>query len=342
MSDSNTEDEEQYQLNGSIQAGYCFEDLYTEEERNFQDPKGRTLIPEEKLEEIITLIHASSHRSVDETLKQLEVLGLCYDIKHHQKIVSIIRNCNSCKYGKLKGTLVKDSPIKVGDHPFHIISMDAFQVQIGKKNFLYLGIVDHFSKFFQAYLLKNRESETIVNCLWQWISSFGYPFHILSDNAREFTSEIFQEFLRISGILHLKRGVARSKSNGIIERKIRDFKSILRVKLQDQSSEENYTRLVSEALIVINITRGNQKFSPVEKLFICKWNFRGIQGKALVEKPERDLIDHMVWIKGKDNDLSKPLYQERGKIIRQFGNKQFEILLEDGKKTTLHINDLLL
>ena len=149
-------------------------------------------------------------------------------------------------------------------------------------------------------------------------------------------------FPEVSGIFHLERGVARSKSNGIIEREIRDFKSILRVKLQDQSSKENYTRLVSEALIGINITRGNHEFSPVEKLFICKWNFRGIQEKALIEKPERDLIDHLVWIKGKDNDLSKPLYQERGKIIRQFGNKQFEILLEDGKKTTLHINDLLL
>lgn len=60
-----------------------------------------------------------------------------------------------------------------------------------------------------------------------WISRFGVPKRITSDQGRQFESTLFAELLRTFGITHLRTTPYHPQSNGIIERWHRTLKAAL-------------------------------------------------------------------------------------------------------------------
>ena len=213
---------------GDFTAHYCFEKHYTPEEKEYAKNVSEDLIPEKLLDEIISLVHPSAHRSVAGTLRQLKSLNLTFHPNHGESVEKLISNCKSCRFGKLKGDMKPDGKLPVGDAPFQVIAADIFHFRVSEKQYVGLIIVDHFTRFTQTYLLKKRTSDELISCFRQWIGSFGYFLTILTDNAKEFMAQPFKEFMKEMHVEHLRRGVARSKANAIVERKIRDVRSILR------------------------------------------------------------------------------------------------------------------
>ena len=55
-----------------------------------------------------------------------------------------------------------------------------------------LNIADHFSKFCQAYLLVNKNKESILNKLKYYINNFGVPKEFGIDNGKEFINKTLQ------------------------------------------------------------------------------------------------------------------------------------------------------
>ena len=97
--------------------------------------------------------------------------------------------------------------------------MDLHQVTKLAKNSWYLHTIDFFSKFSVATLIENNRSSTIVNeFLVMWVSIFGLPNDVLTDNGWEFSNEEFRslgECFKIS----VKTTVAESPwSSGTCER----------------------------------------------------------------------------------------------------------------------------
>ncbi|XP_053667926.1 uncharacterized protein LOC128718321 [Anopheles marshallii] len=58
-----------------------------------------------------------------------------------------------------------------------------------------------------------------------WISRFGVPTYITSDQGRQFESTLFAELTRLLGSSHLRMTAYHPQSNGIIERWHRTLKS---------------------------------------------------------------------------------------------------------------------
>ena len=51
-------------------------------------------------------------------------------------------------------------------------------------------MVDHYSWYTQAEWIKNKQPEEVIKALMKkWISVFGTPKKILTDNGREFQNE---------------------------------------------------------------------------------------------------------------------------------------------------------
>ena len=66
----------------------------------------------------------------------------------------------------------------------------------------YIMVVsDYFSKWPEAYAIRNQEATTVATTLIDnWISRFGVPMELHSDQGRKFESNLFQRVTEIQGV----------------------------------------------------------------------------------------------------------------------------------------------
>ena len=94
---------------------------------------------------------------------------------------------------------------------------------------------DSFSKWIEAIPLPRATTEETVRALDREVfSRFGYPEAIHTDCGRQFTSQFFTDFGRMTGIQITNTGGYNPKGNGQVERVHRDLGNILRALTADQ------------------------------------------------------------------------------------------------------------
>ena len=87
----------------------------------------------------------------------------------------------------------------------------------GNKYILILG--DYFTKWIEANRLENQKAETVAEVIvTQFISRFGVPLQIHSDQGRNFEAAVFQEICRLLGIEKTRTTALYPQSNGMVER----------------------------------------------------------------------------------------------------------------------------
>lgn len=106
---------------------------------------------------------------------------------------------------------------------------------------MFLIIVDAYSKWIDAYSVSSSTSTVTIECLRKSFSQHGIPEIIVSDNATCFTSEQFQEFAEKNGIRHITTAPYHSSSNGLAERAVQTFKSLMK-KMAGDSIEIKMSR----------------------------------------------------------------------------------------------------
>ena len=76
--------------------------------------------------------------------------------------------------------------------------------------------------------MKSTTSVATIQELRQLFSSYGLLEMLISDNGPQFTSDEFQQFLRLNRVKHVRSAPYHPSSNGAAERFIRTFKHSLR------------------------------------------------------------------------------------------------------------------
>lgn len=76
-----------------------------------------------------------------------------------------------------------------------ILQADVFWIRLGKDKYPILSVVDIATRYTSAQLLRNEQSEQYIKALERgWLSTFGPPQRLITDEGRPWLSRIFEEW----------------------------------------------------------------------------------------------------------------------------------------------------
>ncbi|GBO44515.1 Transposon Tf2-6 polyprotein [Araneus ventricosus] len=230
----------------------------------------RIVIPKSLIKVCIETAHAP-HFGVRKTFEfirhKYQWRGMYLDPKN------FCEHCEKCLENKPKAKLTQTQMIpKRNLAPGQCIAIDV----VGKlprstdnKNFI-LTIIDHYSRYLEAYPLQNITSRTIINCLNKYFANFGLPKFLITDNATNFISNEMVEFLDRLNIQHRKSSIYYPMANGLLERAHRTMKESLASMCE--STFQWSEKLLFFKLYYNNSIHSVTKFAPAEIFFGRKQN----------------------------------------------------------------------
>ena len=90
-------------------------------------------------------------------------------------------------------------------------------------------LIDRATRWFECIPVADISAETVAQALLSgWISRFGVPLFLITDQGRQFESAIFKELSKIVGFHRLRTSPYHPQTNGMLERFHRTLKSALR------------------------------------------------------------------------------------------------------------------
>lgn len=189
----------------------------------------------------------TNHRGINETY--LALSRRYYWPKMKDQIAKYINECSICGQAKYDRNPIKQKfhVVPPPTKPFEILHIDLFTVQNEK----YLTAVDAFSKYGQAYLLRDGTALSVVQALLQFFTHHGVPLTIVTDQGPEFCNQIFLEFIRVHKTQHHKILAHTPNENGIVERFHSTILEHLRI-LKLENPNDNVKTLMPYAILGYN------------------------------------------------------------------------------------------
>lgn len=218
---------------------------------------------EESQKEIISEYHDENHNGINETYAHLKKRFYWPNMKASiSKLINACELCLQSKYERHPYNLKFSGPL-LAKRPFDIIHMDTFSFQGSK----FLTIIDLFSRYAQAYLLKDGTGITVLSKLRHFFSHHNIPKKIVCDEGREFHNRTFQEFCQLNKIeLHFTT-VNNPQSNSPIERFHSTILEKLRILKLKNPNEMPGNLMISAVLIYNQSVHSSTGFTPFHLLY---------------------------------------------------------------------------
>ena len=204
--------------------------------RKFDPTDGRVsflqqIVPQSLVEELLRSTHSTSTGGHLGVAKVTEKIRQRFYWPGFQEDVKLfISRCPQCQK--------RSNPPKAHRHalvdwkasyPFHHIGIDFMGPLLesnGHKVILLIG--DHFTKWYEAVPLPDQRASTTATALIEhWISRFGCPHSIHSDQGRNFESLLFKNLLSLLEIDKSRTTAFHPQSNAVIERMNRTLQNML-------------------------------------------------------------------------------------------------------------------
>lgn len=200
------------------------------------DSRLRPVVPLKFRRTVFDSLHSIGHPGFKNSVKLISARywwpKMSADIKMWTK------TCLTCQKEKV-GRHTK-APLQEIQHPsqrFAVVHIDIVgplppsTVDLtNRQSYRYLvTFIDRYTRWIEATPISGISAEEVASAfVGTWVSRFGVPLEVISDQGRQFESELFHELSKRLGFLKLRTTAYHPQCNGLLERQHRSLKAILR------------------------------------------------------------------------------------------------------------------
>ena len=196
--------------------------------RQFEDPEGvsrflQLVVPQVLQEEVLKELHAGivgGHLGEDKTMAWLK--ERFYWPGQYRDVKNFCQACPSCATRKTP-TPKRRAPlgtIKAG-YPMQIVAVDIMGPlpETENKNSYILVVGDYFTRWMEAYAIRNQEATTVAQKLVdELFCRFSTPEQLHSDQGSQFESKLIAEICRLLNIHKSRTTPYHPQDDGLVER----------------------------------------------------------------------------------------------------------------------------
>lgn len=249
--------------------------------------RGKIVVPRTERRDCLKVAHGQGHFGRGRTRAKIEELwwpGIDTDVEE------FVGRCETCQ--RMKMGVRRQNPAAQtieATSPFEVVGIDFTgplpETRAGNQYLLLM--VDHFSKWIEAYPTSDQRAETVAQCVWTYCCRHGVPQSLLSDQGAQFESVLVGELLGKLGVRKLRTSGYNPQCNGQTERMNRTVKQLIRCYVDESDGQREWDEVLPEILFAYHacrhettqctpfeLVRGYAARDPVSILFSGSWEER--------------------------------------------------------------------
>ena len=272
--------------------------------------------PVDERNKIIEQAHLVGHFQTESTYDRLKTQ---YFWKNMRKDVEkVVKSCSTCHRNQ-KVPHKEHSAIALAvTNLFDRIGIDlVLGLPLTKENYNgILVITEYLSKFPYAVPIKSKSAQEIAEKLFEYISIFGPPKVLLSDQGKEFINQCVRNLCSLTGIEHRVTSAYHPRTNGLTERFNQTLVNALRKHCEKEP--ENWHKWINFVLLAYRSRLHSATNATPFKLMFGREmnNFNSWRNDDLVDE-ETSLIKRSV-------EINKLIKQERPEAIETINEHQIQ------------------
>ena len=200
------------------------------------------VLPRQMIADVLKLMHdkpTGGHLGINRTLSSVRLRF--YWPMHQADVRQYVKQCDMCASRKPTKNQKKVSlkQYQVGE-PLERIAIDILgPLPVSNDGNKYIMIVvDYFTKWAESYAIPNQEACTVADKLVQeFISRFGCPRQIHTDQGRNFESKLFKRMCEMLQIEKTHTTAFHPQSDGLVERFNRTLENMLSLYVADNQKD---------------------------------------------------------------------------------------------------------